>query len=945
MPTPILATKLYSPRPQPNVVLRPHLFARLNEGLQRKLTLVSAPAGFGKTTLISAWIKQKNEGGRLKDDGTQTLQPSPLSPQPFLVAWLSLDAGDSDPIRFLVYLVAAVQTVAPSLGTGVAAALQSPQPPPPEALLTALINELTTLSTPLLLVLDDYHLIDAGGPLGAVDQALAFLLEHLPPQIHLLIATREDPQLPLARLRARCHLSEVRAADLRFTIDEATAFFNRMLGLQLTADAVVALEQRTEGWIAGLQLAALSLQGYAAKDVGNFIQSFTGSHRFVMDYLVEEVLHQQSAEVQTFLLRTAILERFCAPLCDAVLGKDEGGRLKAAENYVPFNPQPSAFILDYLERANLFLIPLDNERRWYRYHHLFAELLRQRLQQSVRTAPSHEPLAHYHIRASIWYEQNGLEIDAFHHAVAAHDVARSARLVEGNGMPLHFRGAQMPVLKWLEALPPSVLDANPALWVIYASVLLFAGKNSNIEQKLQAAEAVLTQVAADPAAEAKRRDLIGHIASIRAFLAIGQNQVDEIAAQSQRSLDYLHPDNLPVRTAATWSLGYAYQLQGNFVAARQTHQQAIAISQRIGHTIIQMAASIGLGQIEEIEGQLPEAVATFQRTIQAAGNPPLLVACEAYLGLGRIFYEWNDLTAAQQATEQGLHLSAQIELISTLAACQVLLARIKVTHGDLAGAAELLATAERFVRQNHFMDQLPGIIAAQVLTLLRQDNLPAAAHLAQQHNLPLCQAQVALAQGKPADALALLAPLHQQAAATGRLNERITVLLLQGLAYQAQGAGQQSRTLLQETLTLAAPGGLIRRFVDHGAPMLALLTKVKEAGWGMKEEPLQPYLDKVLAAFGTQTTVPFPITDHPSPPSLPPSSLLSSPLVEPLSERELEVLNLIAQGLSNQEIGARLFLALDTVKGHNRRIFAKLQVQRRTEAIAKARELKLLTVQ
>jgi len=909
MPTPILTTKLYSPPPRPQLVLRPRLLARLNEGRHRKLTLVSAPAGFGKTTLISGWISQNT--------GAKTLLP------PCQVAWLSLDAGDSDPIRFLVYLVAAVQTVVPALGTGVAAALQSPQPPPPETLLTALINELTTLAVPLVLVLDDYHLIDAAGPLGAVDQALTFLLEHLPPQMHLLLATREDPQLPLARLRARGQLCEVRAADLRFTPEEATEFFNRMLGLQLAPAVITALEQRTEGWIAGLQLAALSLQGYDPQAIGTFIQSFTGSHRFIMDYLVEEVLQQQSTEVQTFLLRTSILERFCAPLCDAVLGKDEGARLEKEF-------QPSAFILAYLERANLFLIPLDNERRWYRYHHLFADLLRQRLHQSVSAAPGSGRVAEYHIRASSWYEANGLEIDAFHHAVAANDVVRAARLVEGNGMPLHFRGAQMPVLKWLEALPPAVLDANPALWVIYASVLLFAGKNSNIEQKLHAAETVLAQVAAAPAAEAKRRDLIGHIASIRAFLAIAHNQVEVIAAQSQRALDYLHPDNLPVRTAAIWSLGYAYQLQGHFAAARQAHQQAIAISQRIGHTIIQLAASIGLGQIQELDGELPQAVATFQSTVQVAGNPPLLVACEAYLGLARIFYEWNDLAAAERAIDQGLQLSAQIELISTLAACQVMLARLKLAHDDLVGAAALLATAERFVQQNHFLNQLPGIVATQTLLLLRQQNITAAAHLAQQHTLPLSQAQVALAQGNPEGAFALLEPWDREATVAGRLTDRLAGLVLQVLAHQAQGDRQRALHLLRETLTLAEPGAFIRLFVDHGPPMLELLARLKAEEWGPKA-----YITNVLAAFP-------PLPDAQPDQASQLAALSPQPCLDPLSERELEVLHLIAQGLSNQEIGARLFLALDTVKGHNRRIFAKLQVQRRTEAIAKARELRLL---
>lgn len=916
MPIPILTTKLYLPPLRPTLVPRPALLARLNAGVARKLTLISAPAGFGKTTLVSAWVHSRMAGA--DEHLAQFTSGSPVASalDSTAVAWLSLDAADSDPVRFLVHLVAALQTVLPSVGQGVLSALQSAQPPPPSSLLTALLNELATAlapagGAPLLLVLDDYHTLDS----EIVDQALTFLLDHLPPHLHLVITTREDPPLPLARLRARAQLTEVRAADLRFTPAEAADFLNQVMGLRLAAPAVAALERRTEGWIAGLHLAALSLQGQEPAVATDFIQSFSGSHRFIMDYLVEEVLHQQSAAVQTFLLRTSILERLCGPLCDAVLAAP----VATGQN-----------TLADLDQANLFLVPLDNERRWYRYHQLFAELLRQRLHQQLATATG-ESIAEFHRRASDWYAANGYELDAFQHAVAADDVERAASLVEGKGMPLHFRGAQLPILKWLAALPTAVLDAKPALWVIYASVLLFAGKNSAIEEKLQAAEAALHHCPADD----YHRDLSGHIASIRAFLAIAQNQVEVIAAQSQRALAHLHPDNLAVRTAATWSLGYAYQLQGKFAAARQAHEQALAISQAIGHTIIQLAALIGLGQIQELAGQLDAAQATFHQAVTIAGDPPLLLACEAYLGLGRVAYERHELLAAQTAGEQGLQLAAQIELISTLAACQVLLARLKLAHGDLAGAHERLTAAEHFARQNNFGEQRPGISAAQVMLLLRQDNVDAAAHLAQQERLPLSQAQVALAQKQPTVALALLEPLYDQAVATGRVNELLSVLLLQARAHQAQGALQPARDRLQQALTLAQPGGYIRPFVDQGAPLFDLLTRVKAAGWGSKDAAQHAYLHQLLAAFPPHADAAPLGVDQPAAATAP-------PLVEALSDREREVLHLIAQGLSNQEIAARLFLALDTVKGHNRRIFGKLQVQRRTEAIARARELKLL---
>src|SRR6266487_2771823 len=409
MSTPILATKLYIPRSRPNA------------GLHRKLTLISAPAGFGKTTLVSEWVL-----------GCE--RPT---------AWLSLDEGENDPARFLAYLVAALQTIEPNIGEGVLGVLQSPQPPPPEAILTALLNEITTLPDHFVLVLDDYHVLDA----KPVDIALTYLVEHLPPQMHLVIATREDPQLPLARLRARGQLTELRAVDLRFTPSEVAAFLNQVMGLKLSAEDIAALERRTEGWIAGLQLAAISLQGQ--QDATSCITSFTGSHHFVLDYLVEEVLQQQSESLQNFLLRTSILDRLCGPLCDAVL----------------MDPSASGQeTLEYLERANLFIVPLDNERRWYRYHHLFADLLRQRLHQSTASSTGDEwdGVAEFHRRASQWYEDHSLTIEAFHHAVAANDVERAERLIEGKGMPLQFRGAMISVLNWLESLPTTILDARPS---------------------------------------------------------------------------------------------------------------------------------------------------------------------------------------------------------------------------------------------------------------------------------------------------------------------------------------------------------------------------------------------------------------------------------------------------------------------------------------------------
>ncbi len=882
MPTPILATKLYIPRLRPNVVIRPRLIERLNEGLYRKLTLISAPAGFGKTTLVSQWV-----------EGIE--RPA---------AWLSLDEGENDPARFLTYLVAALQTIAATLGEGVLGVLQSPQPPPTEAILTALLNDITTIRDHFVLVLDDYHVLDA----KAVDHALTYLVEHLPPHMHLVIATREDPQLPLARLRAGDQLTEVRVTDLRFTHSEAAGFLNQVMGLNLSAQDIAALETRTEGWIAGLQLAAISMQGQ--QDAAGFITSFTGSHHFVLDYLLEEVLGQQPERIQNFLLRTSILDRMTGPLCDAVL----------------LDPSASGQeTLDYLERANLFIVPLDNERHWYRYHHLFADLLRQRLHQSIAssTGDAKSHVNELHIRASLWYEDHGLEIEAFHHAVAANDVERAERLIEGKGIPLHFRGAVTAILDWLESLPATVLNARPSLWVRYASLLLVNGQTTGVEEKLQAAEAALQGAEPDD----KTRNLVGQIAAARATLALTRYQVEPMLAQSRRALEYLHPNNLSSRTTAHWTLGFAYILQGDRAAARRALTSAIALSQASGDIFTTILATIGLGNVQETENQLSLAAETYRRVLQLAGHQPLQIIYEAHLGLARVLYEWNDLDEASQHGRQSLHLARQYDrVIDRFVTCEVFLARLKLARGDVAGAAALLAEASQSARQQNFVYRIPEVAAAQVLTLLRQGHLTAAAHLAQTHGLPLSQARVHLAQGDTSAALAVLEPWRQQVEAKGWQDERLKVMVLQAVALEAHGEQDKAVHLLCDALARAEPGGFIRLFVDEGRPMAHLLSKAAALG------VMPDYIGKVLAVCEAEEQQ----REDTSP--LPPAQ----PLLEPLSHRELEVLQLMAQGLSNQEMSERLFLALDTVKGHNRNIFGKLHVQRRTEAVARARELGLL---
>jgi len=896
MSTPILATKLYIPPPRHASVFRARLVERLNDDLcrspafARRLTLISAPAGFGKTTLLSEWIA-----------GCE--RPA---------AWLSLDQEDSDSARFLTYLIAALQTAAPQVGKVLLDMLQSSHPPPARTMMATLLNDLAAQRDNFVLVLDDYHAVDS----QEVDEALTFLIEHLPPQMHLVIATREDPPLPLARLRARGQLTELRADDLRFTLDEIVEFLSRVMGLTLSTEDVAALEARTEGWIAGLQLAALALQGTRSmqgrEDSTALIQSFTGSHRYVMDYLVEEVLHQQPEPVQTFLLRTSILDRLCGPLCDAVL-------LDRADS--------GQATLEYLEQANLFLVPLDNERRWYRYHHLFAELLRQQLRQSAEMSSGHAGIdaAELHFRASIWYEENGFELEAFHHAAAAEDIERAQRLIEGTGVPLYFRGAARPIRNWLASLPKEVLDASPALWVMYGWVSMATFQNAQAEPKLQAAEAVMQQLEADDKTRESVRDLAGRIATLRAMLAANQYQTDAIIAQSQRAFELLHPDNLYMRTVVMRTLAIAYQFRGERALARDAYTKAIAMSETSGNLFVNILATTGLGIIQLSDNKLHQAEETYLRALELIGDPRLPTACSACLGLARISYEWNDLQRARDYGQQGVELARQIDVVDVSASGELFLAQLMLAEGNVTEAAALLAELEQVAHRRHFLRQLPAIAAVQVQIMLRRGDVSGAAHVAQRHNLPLSQARVYLAQGDPAQALAVLEPYRQQMETRDWPDEALKALVLEAMAHEALGDSSAALQTIGDALALAAPGGFIRTFIDEGLPMRQILSVA--AVYGI----MPGYIAQLLAAFEAE---PQAAEDR-----VPPAA---QPLVEPLSERELEVLHLIADGLSNREIGERLFLALDTVKGHNRRIYGKLGVQRRTEAVARARALGLM---
>ena len=696
MSAPILATKLFVPLPPPKIVLRPRLIAQLDEGLlaRRKLTLISAPAGFGKTSLVTEWLARSDRK----------------------VAWLSLDQGDNDPTRFLAYLIAALQTIAPAIGMGALAALQSPQPPPTEALLIPLLNEITSLQEDASLVLDDYHLVES----QAVDQLLSFLLDHLPPHLHLVIATREDPDLPLARLRARGQLTELRAADLRFTPAEAAEFLNQMMGLNLSAEDITALEARTEGWITGLQLAALALQGSLSMqshpDTSRFIQSFTGSHRFVLDYLVEEVLQRQPEHIRSFLMQTSILDRLSGPLCDAVTGQADGRGM-----------------LEALERGNLFVIPLDDQRQWYRYHHLFTEVL---LARALEQQPGQIPLLH--TRASTWYEQNNLPAEAIRHALAARDFERAAGLIEKTypAMDASFQSAAW--LGWVRKLPEGVVRARPVLSVDYAQALSDSGEYEASKPWLQSAEQRLAgpaeaMVVAD---EAQFRTLPVRIALAHSTHTQVQGDIEGTVKYAELALELSPEEDSYSHAMAAVTLGTAYWERGDLDGAQRALSVWMNYCQKVGNLIFAVATGAYLADIMVVQGRLREAERTYQQSIQLASTYDQVrhVTANLYLGLGLLYHEQGHQQSAARHLHKSAELGEQTALIDWPYRWRLAQARLKEAEGDLKTALDLLEEARRLYVRSTVPDSQP-IHALKARLYLRQGRLSEALAWARERGL------------------------------------------------------------------------------------------------------------------------------------------------------------------------------------------------------------------
>jgi len=910
MSTSILTTKIFIPPPGPKAIFRPRLTKQLSDGLHHKLTLISASAGCGKTTLLSEWIVSCHRP----------------------VAWLSLDEEHNEPTRFLMYFISSLQAINADVGVGVLNTLQSPQPPSIDSILTMLLNDISTMMKSFVFVLDDYHIIDA----KPVDHILNFLIKHLPVHMHLVMATREDPPIPLARLRAKGQLTELRAPDLCFTSSEAAEFLNQVMSLNLSPEDINALEVRTEGWVAGLQLAAISLQG--RKDIDSFINDFTGSHRFVLDYLLEEVLHQQSKNVTTFLLRTSILDRFCTSLCEALLS-----------DFV-INEQET---LTYLESINLFLIPLDDKRQWYRYHHLFADVLRARSKEVL----SHQ-LVELHRRASLWFAENGLSSDAIKHAFAAKDFELAAGLIEGEWPAIHRGFLQSHTfLGWVKSLPDEFIRVRPVLSTGYAWELLNIGELEAAEEKLKDAENWLNKpqknsnemVVED---EEEFQSLPATIAIARAYLAQALGNITDTIKHASQALSLLAVSDHISRGPASALLGLAYWSKGELEPAYKYLAEGMASLQKAGNMVFAISGTFGLADIRIMQGRLLEAISLYKETLKRVkdyGEPVLQGTAELYLGLSELYREQDDLSASIQHLEKSEQLGEQAGLPNWPYRFRLGQARLKQTLGEFDRALELLDEAEQFYYRGPLPD-LQTVAGLKARLWIRQGNLNKVISWIESENLTLKDRPAVLkefnqitlvrtyiAQYKAQfkndqhdhtmqDVQQFIQQLLIAAKEGERAGSLIELFILQALCLQAQDEPSHAIESLQQALMLAEPESYIRIFVDEGSDMFDLLSLAESKG-------ITPiYVRKLLCAFDSdvqenrQTIV---------------SSVANIPN-DPLSKRELKVLQLIAQGLSNREIGERLFLALDTIKGHNRRIFSKLQAKNRTEAIARAKSLDIL---
>ena len=908
MASPLVETKLYPPKLRRSLVARPRLSGRLSRGAAPRLTLISAPAGFGKTTLLAEWL---------------AATPSERS-----VAWLSLEESDRQPAAYWTYVITALQAVVPGAGASALPLLQSAQAPV-ETVLTALVNELSAVPDDLWLVLDDYHLVD--GP--DVQAGMTFLLEHLPPQVHLVVSTREDPALPLARLRAGGELVEVRAADLRFTLEEVATYLNDVTGLELAAGDVAALEGRTEGWIAALQLAALSMQG--RDDVAGFVATFAGDDRYIVDYLVDEVLARQPAHVRSFLVQTSILDRLSGPLCDAVTG-EHGGKAMLAS----------------LDRANLFLVPLDDRRRWYRYHHLFADVLQAHL---LDEHP--DRVAALHRGASRWYERNREPSPAIRHALAAGDVERAADLVELAIPALRRVRQEATIRSWLEALPGDLVRARPVLAVGLIGALMSSGEFEGVEDRLREVARWLPSPGdgrlTAPAGmvvvdEGEFQRLPGVVEQYRAALALVGGDAPATIGHAQRAIQLAPEADHLTRAGASALSGLARWGGGDLEAAHRAYSAAAQGLRRAGYIADVLGCSITLADLRIAQGRLSEALRTYEQALRLAagqGGSVLRGTADMYTGMSRIACERDDLAAATRHLVRAQELGEHTWLPQNPYRWRVAMARVREAEGDLDGALDLLDEAQGVYMGDFSPNVRPipalraRVLAAQgrvaeALAWAREQGLSASddlSYLRELEHITLARVLLAQARAQPAvapleEAGRLLQRLLRAAEAGERTGSVIEILVLQALTGHARGDLPGALAALERALTLAEPEGYVRVFAGEGPLMASLLRRIT------KRRTASDYVRRLLHA-GSRAGGTLVGQATPG----------GQPLVEPLSERELAVLRLLSSDLDGPDIARELTVSLNTLRTHTRNIYAKLGVNSRRAAVRQAAELNLLS--
>jgi len=873
--TPLLTTKLNIPLARPQLVNRPRLIERLQEGLNYNFVLISAPAGFGKTTLLSEWARQN--------------QPQ------ISTTWLSLDAGDNDPVRFWDYFIAAMKTLQPDIGESTLSLLHSPQPPSTEPMFTLLINDISSILGDFVVVLDDYHFVES----PQVQDGITYLLEHMPVQMHLVIASRADPPLPLAHFRGKEMMLEIRTDDLRFTLDEVTKLLNELTTPELSSEDIAALNERTEGWAVGLKMAALSISGQ--KDISAFIAAFTGSQRYVMDYLMEEVLQKQTQGVRDFLMKTSVLERLSAPLCDAITER-----------------QDSQDILLELERGHLFIVPLDESRQWYRYEHLFADLLRHQCE----TVHGTEQVIALHRQASQWYEDNNRPDEAIHHALLAKDWETSMRLIYARCEELRKRGQFDTLLSWLQVIPEEILRTHHRLYSQYASYL-------TVVSQFDAAEAALSYLANEVHDDA---DIQGEAAFSLSNIARMRGDFPRSIDMAEKALSILPPGNIAMRARANWNLGYVLYDSGRFREAEVRLTDAYKLGQQAKDFLATDAAMMVLGGIAYFSSRLRRAIDMLERALEARGQ--VGGSSRVLLSLSRVFYELNDLEKAAEDARLSIERSELGGIVEGRLMPYFFQARIHLARGDEAGAVAAMAKMDETSRHPTVSVAARAAHAAcRTLFSIRQNDLEAATEwgrkLAEYPDILHLQyhyilARLLIAQGKKDEAAEYSRDLYERLVKVEAHGLAIGARVCQALAADTEEAALE---FLTDALIKGEPEGFIRSFVDEGK----LITPLLEKALSMGVTP--EYTRKLIDIIETEERQKLKMKKVEGAPSL---------YHALLSERELEVLRLMAEGMSNQRIADRLIISLGTTKNHVHNILEKLNAEGRTQAVAQARELELI---